>query len=228
MLHKNKRKLFFLLTLLQGLCSAVSADVIHITSGISVAPGSEDALLWNLNPGEDSTTDIYFTFGDFAGGVRDLNDPAFAANYGPATGELLALKNDASLGDDIVKNLPARFVVGPSVPDDYHYIASRGSLVVAELDTLSGFQPNVPGYIGFRFTAGINDVRYGWAKFMVTFPDPVTSLTGAPGITISEWAYETNGGPISVPVPEPSTIGLLTSAAGAATLRRWRRRRRNV
>lgn len=228
MYHTDKPIIFFLLAFLQGMCSFAAADVIHVTSGISVTPGSSDALIWDIDG--NGTTDFSFTYISFGlGAARDMNDPGFNDS---GTGEMIVLTEDPqTFIPEVTANLPARFSISDTLPDNYQYLASKGTFVTPELDTTSGFEANVPGYVGFRFLSG-TDYRYGWAKLMFVIPDPPSSDPGAlyadaPGITIFEWAYEDSGGPLSVPVPEPASSAFLAGTACIAMLRRSRQKRRS-
>jgi hypothetical protein len=75
------------------------------------------------------------------------------------------------------------------------------------------------GYAGFRFDTGAG-VQYGWMN--------VTLRPGILGVTINEWAYESDvNTPIVIPVPEPSGAtlgGLALLALGIAGRRAYRKR----
>ncbi|MBX7102828.1 MAG: PEP-CTERM sorting domain-containing protein [Gemmataceae bacterium] len=74
-------------------------------------------------------------------------------------------------------------------------------------------------FVGFRFlNEGTSQINYGWVQVALgaTFTDPARSIVG--------WAYEDSGAGITVtPVPEPSSMALLS--VGAAGLVAYRRRR---
>ena len=76
--------------------------------------------------------------------------------------------------------------------------------------------------LGFRFTnEATGMVDYG---YMVM----TNSATSGFPTTILSWSYDNTGAPITIPVPEPSTIALLSVTAlalGALGLREWRRQR---
>lgn len=96
-------------------------------------------------------------------------------------------------------------------------VLSQYSITSGSIRNLVGFSSGVPGNIGFRFTNGGN-THYGWAS--------VTATTNNSSFVVNSWAYESapNMGIEVGAVPEPSvsTLGLL--AAGAAGLRRRRRK----
>jgi hypothetical protein len=77
---------------------------------------------------------------------------------------------------------------------------------------------NAANYFGFQFTneALANANNFGWIE--------ITFGADAATRTITGWAYEDSGAPITVtPVPEPSSMALLS--VGAAGLVAYRRRR---
>ncbi|MEY3457676.1 MAG: hypothetical protein RL215_833 [Planctomycetota bacterium] len=200
------------------------ADVQHITSGISVAPGSTASLLWDVD--SNGTDDFYFEY--FAGqNARDMNapntDPSTAFPVGHATGALIAFDSTDPISLGRVDNLPAGFLVGSTLPSGYAYLNEMENLIEPGLGELRGFTLNEPGYVGFSFQRDIGGTMttlYGWARFTVTEGSPGDVF----GITISEWAYEDTGAALSVPVPEPGSTGALLSLAGLGAFRRWRRR----
>jgi hypothetical protein len=75
--------------------------------------------------------------------------------------------------------------------------------------------------LGFRFVNAASVTNYGYLVMTNT------ATSGFPA-TILSWSFENSGGPITVPIPEPTTVALLSVAAlvlGAAGLRQWRRQR---
>lgn len=237
---KKKRPNFarftFLLTACCIFCGTAIGDIVHITSDTTaVAPGATVALNWNVDADTGSTTvDFIFSYdpdGDI-GGSRDLN--FFDPDSNPApdplpTGQVITTRPDA-FGQVLIVGLPSLFLIDDTLPDHLMWSSevapvTSGSNALAGLD---GFSIDTPGYFGFRFQSG-STTLYGWGKLTVTAA-PVDGdgvPTGAPGLTISEWAYEDSGGPLSVPVPEPTTTALL-SAGAAGMLLRHRRRRKSV
>jgi hypothetical protein len=79
----------------------------------------------------------------------------------------------------------------------------------------SAWQPGDTAYVGFTFQAGGTTTNYGWLQLSFD------SLTSA---TVSQWAYQDDGSPITVGViPEPGTallVGLGLAVLGAAGRRR--------
>ncbi len=222
MLLSNKSVQILLLTLLFMRCSTASADVIHVTSGISVAPGSQDPLLWDVDG--NGTTDFSFTYRQFGlGAVRDMNDSNYSSR---GTGGLIGLEQDPLNGSlEVIANLPFGFNVAEALPNGYLYFDSKDALPNSEFDTTSGFEPNVLGNIGFRFLEG-SEYRYGWARLMFTIPNSPSPFVDAPGITITDWYYEDSGGPLEIAVPEPSGVVFVAGTAGIAIFRRWSRKRK--
>lgn len=74
----------------------------------------------------------------------------------------------------------------------------------------------VPSYIGFKIDIDNNSTfdGFGWIEVIVndggSFPD----------ITVTRWAYTTDGSPIAAGVPEPGSLALLAAGAGALAFRR--------
>ncbi len=90
----------------------------------------------------------------------------------------------------------------------------------------AAFQTAGTHFLGFRFwNESTNAINYGYATLFVA------GTNGFP-LTITGWAYENSGGPVTTlgpltPFPEPSTGALLSIGAlvlGATGLRRHRRR----
>lgn len=124
-----------------------------------------------------------------------------------------------------VRNLANDFSVKTTMAG-YNFNATNGLYVIpfngGGFNRAKGFTSGDAGNVGFRFKIGGN-IHYGWAKFTMTLASPNT-------LVISEWAYnDVSGGAIQVgAVPEPAetsaTLALL--AAGAAGVRRWRKRKK--
>lgn len=194
-----------------------AADVLHVTSGISIAPGDTSLLNWNVDAEEDGNTSIEFVFSydPFGLGSRLVNS-SDNGTAPPSPGSLLTLNGK-------LVNLPARFQVDDSPPDDYAWTEVIEPLTTGfdPLFGLDGFTEDTPGYIGFSFQRS-GTTLYGWAKLTVTPGVDGDDNPIVTGLTISEWSYDTLGNPISVPVPEPALTAVLTlGTCGLA----WRRRR---
>jgi hypothetical protein len=134
--------------------------------------------------------------------------------------------------DEDIQNLPAGFVVGPTLPSAYRWGISAAdfrsmmyfyngptyrsvSVGFAAVD----FEDRIDGFAGFRFE-NASGIHYGWAKVNLD----LETIT----LSVREWAYEsTPGAAIAVgAVPEPGTLPLTLFAAGAAGVALWRRRKR--
>ena len=86
-----------------------------------------------------------------------------------------------------------------------------------------GYYPG-PGLLGVRFDIGGNS-HMGFVELEVDGSPNGSGLAGNIPVILS-FGYETEPDtPLSTPVPEPSSLGLL--ASGAVGLAAWRRRRRN-
>ena len=106
--------------------------------------------------------------------------------------------------------LPLSTVVGP--PTTNFFRPGGGTDVGAQVTF------NAPNYFGVQFTneALANITNYGWIE--------ITFGANAGSRTITGWAYEDSGSSITVtPMPEPSSMALLS--VGAAGLVAYRRRR---
>lgn len=222
MLMTMKKKFYaaFRLCVLPALLSLTApfaaADVLHVTSGISIAPGDTGLLNWNVDEEEDGNTSIEFAFSydPFGLGSRLVNS-SDNGTAPPQPGSLL------TRGGKLV-NLPARFQIDESPPDDLAWTEVIEPLTTGfdPLEGLDGFTENTPGYIGFSFQRS-GTTLYGWAKLTIT-PGDNPNDPVVPGLTISEWAYDTLGNPISVPVPEPCTTVLLALGTCGLALRQRR------
>ncbi len=74
----------------------------------------------------------------------------------------------------------------------------------------------VPSYIGFKIDIDNNSSFDGFGWIEVIVDDPGTF----PTVTVTRWAYTTDGSPIAAGVPEPGSLALLAAGLGAAALRR--------
>ena len=219
---KKKSYAAFRLCVLPALLSLtapfVAADVLHVTSGISIAPGDTGLLNWNVDEEEDGNTSIEFAFSyfaDFGLGSRLVNSSE-SVPAPPEPGSLLTRNG-------YLVSLPALFQIDESPPDDHAWIDVLEPLTTGfdPLEFLDGFTPNTPGYIGFSFQRS-GTTLYGWAKLTITPGVDTDNNPIVPGLTISEWSYDTLGNPISVPVPEPCMSAVLTLGTCGLMLRRRR------
>ncbi len=211
--------LLLLLPCLSASATHVFADVIHVTSGISVAPGSTNDLFWDVD--NNGVVDFQFFFFSFGLGSRDLN----YSESVPVTAEGQIITAAGK-----VVSLPTRFEVDGTLPDGFTWTHSVPALTTGSdlFDHLSGFAENTPGFVGIRFKSS-GSTLYGWGKLAVTLgPLDENGDPTVPGLAISEWAWETSGGPILIPVPEPSGAILLTMATVGTALRHRRRRRQRM
>jgi len=189
--------------------ASADASIVHVDGPISVAPGSTANLDWDI----DGVGGLDIRFNTYAGFARDLN---FIAGGG--TGALVATNGLR------IQNLALGFEVGLTLEPGLAFANEIWSIIKATspLARFNGFTVDEPGFVGFRFNDGTNDL-FGWAKFAVTGPGTLA------GITIFEWAYEDSGAPIQVgdtgAIPEPSSLAMW--ALGVAGLAAWRRRRRS-
>jgi len=197
-----------------------AADVLHVTSPIRIAPGDTGLLNWNVDADEDGNTSIEFVFSydPFGLGSRVVNS-SDNGTAPPVPGSLLTLNGK-------LVNLPAFFQVDDSPPADYAWTEVIEPLTTGAepLFGLDGFTENIPGYIGFSFQRS-GTTLYGWAKLTVTPGFDTSGDPVVPGLTISEWSYDTLGNPLSVPVPEPSLTALLTLGTCGLALRQRRQRK---
>jgi hypothetical protein len=221
MTMKKKFYAAFRLSVLPALLSLTApfaaADVLHVTSGISIAPGDTGLLNWNVDEEEDGNTSIEFVFSydPFGFGSRLVNS-SDNGTAPPLPGSLLTLNGKLA-------NLPALFQVDDSPPDDYAWTDVIEPLTTGfdPLLGLDGFTVNTPSYIGFSFQRS-GTTLYGWAKLTITPGVDTDNNPIVPGLTISEWSYDTLGNPISVPVPEPCMSAVLTLGTCGLMLRRRR------
>jgi hypothetical protein len=213
--HTSIRFVLLLLCLSATAVNGV-ADIIHVTSGISIAPGNTGDLDWDVD--SNGLVDFQFLFASFGLGARDLNFPGTTPVT--AEGEIITVAGK-------VVSLPSRFEVGDTLPSGFAWARSVGALTTAVdlFEHLDGFEADIPGIVGIRFKSA-GSTLYGWGKLTVT-PGPLDEFDDptVPGLAISEWAWETSGDPILTPVPEPSVTVLLTIGAVGTALRHRRRHR---
>ncbi|MFM7056187.1 MAG: PEP-CTERM sorting domain-containing protein [Planctomycetota bacterium] len=194
-----------------------SADVIHVTSGISIAPGDTGTLNWNVDGSEDGNTSVEFVieYIPLGFGSRGLNVRAELTD--PLRPEAVITRGSKVVG------LPVGFLVGAPLPDDLSWSQEIETLTASDepLVGFADFTENTPGFIGFSFQRS-GMTLYGWAKLTVIPGDLVDEQPTISGLTISEWAYDTTGAPLSVPVPEPSITAILTLGTWGLALRKCR------
>lgn len=195
-----------------------AADVIHVTNGISIAAGDTAVLNWNVDESEDGNGSIEFviSYSSFNFGARSVNLREDQDND-PLSPHALITRNQRLV------NLPIGFEVGTPLPGDLAWTQEIELLTVAEdpLYGFDGFTENSPGIIGFSFVRS-GSTLYGWAKLTVIRGSDGNGDPVVPGLTISEWAYETTGGFLSVPVPEPSITAFLTLGTCGLVFRKRR------
>lgn len=216
----NTFRLCILPVLLSLTAPFAAADVLHVTTGISIAPGNTGVLNWNVDEEEDGNTSIEFVFSydSFGLGSRLVNSSE-NGSAPPVPGSLLTRNGKLA-------NLPAFFLIDESPPDDLAWTEVIEPLTTAPepLFGLDGFTEDTPGYIGFSFQRS-GTTLYGWAKLTITTGVDTGGDPLVPGLTISEWAYDTLGNPIAVPVPEPCMTAVLTLGTCGLALRQRRQRK---
>lgn len=97
----------------------------------------------------------------------------------------------------------------PSKLESGNAIGASGNWMDGNYDPLNNttagnWQSNASGkYLGFRFKSGSATWKYGWLKLSVA--------TGATGFTVHEWAYNTQGDPITAGQGVPTSVSHVTS-----------------
>lgn len=98
----------------------------------------------------------------------------------------------------------------PSKLESGNTINSSGNWMDGSYDPLNNtttgnWQSNASGkYLGFRFKSGTTTWKYGWLKLSVA--------AGATGFTVHEWAYNTQGNPITAGQGVPTSVGNVTGS----------------
>jgi hypothetical protein len=151
------------------------------------------------------------------------------------------LRNLAS--GQVVSSLAGRWKSGSSAGKG-SVMNYRGARTIPDgwtaQESFGGWKSGVPGFVGFRFSTGINtgdgtvnQLDYGWAE--VEFNGDANGIPNS--VTLLGLAYDSSGAPITVgdigltigapsavaPAPEPGTAGLILlslGAAGVAVLRK--------
>lgn len=200
-------------TSLTTLISAAAADAAIITNTDLGLPGFtvNNAFVfaeWNFdNAGSAEAVVTVFN----AGNSVLL---AFGSNFVTASGAGTGLLNLATT---------AYVSSGKSIGVGTATVVRNGQMLTAVRQ--SGFDSGVIGYLGFQFDPGDGLQRYGWAEVIIT-----AQLNNS-SFQVLEWAYEDTPdlaiqvGSTAVPEPEMAAVGLGVLAAGAAGLRRWRKRK---
>jgi hypothetical protein len=134
----------------------------------------------------------------------------FAATPGASHGTVINAAGGTSA--TLVDYLPVGFVVDGTLTFGANNASETTGPTAATLNSSNN-------YVGVRFlNEGTTQINFGWVQVALgaTLNDPARAIVG--------YAYEDTGAPITVtPVPEPSSMALLS--VGAAGLVAYRRRR---
>ncbi len=106
----------------------------------------------------------------------------------------------------------------------------RATIYAGNKNIYGDFATGQSGFVGFRFTIGVNGGGAGWLRLKVE-----ADTQGIPnGVQVIDWAYNDAGGGITAgqgigsAVPEPSSKALALLALGAGGVLAWRKRRSQV
>lgn len=213
-----------------GTPATASAGVVHVTPGSPIVVGDDDSVGWDID--QDLTADMNLF--DSQSGICSrsycLSSSGAGAGFAEnGSGHFLALTAGSTVG-------PADSFRHIDCSDLYDSDCNRsgygGFSLFSRVDNGSptdgcGTNYDIDGIIGFQFDNG-GTTNYGVARFSVRGFDDQDPLGT---FTITEWAYDNMGNPISaaaLAVPEPSTfvLGALGGLAlGATALRRRRKER---
>lgn len=210
-----------------GSMAALSVGAQDTEAAIVHVNNRPISLSQNAANGTEVDWDVDGNFGRdfFLVRATDFFDPIVHLNSNGANGR--GFVNQGPVGDDGIRNLNSRFLVGPTLAAGYNFdVTGAGARRLIDDGAMGsdafGFTSGQAGFAGFRFDAG-GTTLYGWAELTIDVTAPAT-------VTISQWAYEDTGAAIAVgattaAVPEPSSLGLL--ALGAAGVTAWRRKKQS-
>ena len=208
-----------------GLMNQADADVVHVTTPVSISFGG-GSVPWDIDGGGTAEFNLstFSFFGSFSMSINNAavsNGANFVIGAGGTTDDILNLGPVSGGGSraDIGPTLAPAYAFGGSSYFNRNLLYVTASLGNATFDSNAiGFTDGVAGFIGFKF---VNDTtlqtNYGWASLTIDL--------GNPSLSINEWAYDNMGNPIHVGdtgrIPEPSGLGgLALLALGAAGVRR--------
>ena len=185
--------------------TSLSAVVIVNTNGFSVSSSGAGSTSFSWDIDGDSFADMF---------IQTYYSYGYAIDF---YSEEIPIVSIVSNGAYSILNLSTGYVIDGGN-------SFRGlSIISAFPEAAAGFTDGVAGIMGFRFDNGSGTVRYGWAD--VTY----TSATNE--LTVTQWAYNDSGssilaGPIAIPEPGTTAIGIGLLTLGAAGVRRWKKQKK--
>ncbi len=175
----------------------------------------------NIDLNGDGVRDISVRFRDFTATGGTVLQSFFYGGTSTSPGAPVGYYIAATHNQTYAFSLKTSYVIGGD-SSFYQTAGYLGHIVTNYKGKNYGFtaylgQAGVAETIGFRFTAGTDQIDYGYLQLET---DPYVSATNPGGIRFISLAYENTGAAITVPaipaaVPEPGSLAAL--ALGAAS-----------
>ena len=195
----------------QANAAIVHVDIPDVTLDVrATGPGYEIYL----DIDGDTDTDFKIQFVDFGS--------QYAAVRGRSMDYNLSMTNKAKGNDYYIRSFDTGNIIGFGNPNAA-VCTGAGEIIKPTGAGAAGFGRDVDSYMGFALHEdGSSDFYFGWIRLQTDWnPDPAPYGV-ADGVTVFEFAYETeaNTDIVAGAVPEPATLGMLAAGLGGLAVRR--------
>lgn len=195
----------------QANSAVVHVDIPDVTLDVrATGPGYEIYL----DIDGDTDTDFKIQFVDFGS--------QYAAIRGRSMDYNVSLTNKAKGNDYYIRSFDTNDVIGFDNPN-MAICTGAGEIIKPSAVNAAGFGRDVPSYMGIALHEdGSTDYHFGWIRLQTIWNPSPAPYGVADGVTVFEFAYETeaNTSILAGEVPEPATLGMLAAGLGGLALRR--------